>query len=199
MKILSFKQGIDKLIIFEEVAAAMENIRKLTAKLCNEKRVISNYVLELRHKVASYDEENYKIFINPHLLALKGCKIRMEQLMEETDCKECRFFLAKFPIYHSLGYVEQFTLMNCLTKHTANSHPMRLPYPLSYELAKIAYHSEIMHMRHIMSNLLLNEVSLYHNDVIKFKKICNFRLISGLLNFENFTSGFRAYHQRTKN
>ena len=66
----------------------MVKMRKLTATLYNEKRAISNWVMELRHMGASFDGETYKIVMYPNLSNLNQCKIRLEELMEETDCKE---------------------------------------------------------------------------------------------------------------
>ena len=62
-----------------------------------------------------------------------------------------------------------------------------------------AKRTEIMLMRHGISNLLHRDDSQYLGYILKLKKICNFQLIFGFRNFENFISSYSAYHQKTKN
>jgi len=54
-------------------------------------------------------------------------------------------------------------------------------------------------MRRAIQNLIYWDDSWYHENIIQVQKKYNFRLISGLRNFENLIFGFRAYHQKTQN
>ena len=63
----------------------------------------------------------------------------------------------------------------------------------------MAKHKKFMHIRHSIQSLLYSDDSLYLENLIAMKQNCNFQLSSGLQTFENFISGFHAYHQKTLN
>ena len=85
------------------------------------------------------------------------------------------------------------------TSPKLNSQHTRLPYPLPYELAKNlqASWNNLYETCNPKSDILrLFLISRQYN--IGQEKI-KFRPISGVRNFENFTSSFRAYQQNTQN
>ena len=73
------------------------------------------------------------------------------------------------------------------------------PTPHHTSWRKIAKHTEMMHLRHAIPNMVHRDDSKYQKDVIQVKKKCYFRPISGVRNFKNFISGFRTYHQKMQN
>ena len=81
-------------------------------------------------------------------------------------------------------------------QYVFNSHPTEQPYPSPYGLAK---HTDIMHMRHAMTNLVNWKDSLHCLNFIQLKKNSNFRLISGVQHLKKIISGFRFYHQKMRN
>ena len=60
------------------------------------------------------------------------------------------------------------------------THHTRLPYPHHTSWRKIAKHTEIMHMRHTIQNLMYWDDSWYHDNTIQVKKKYYFRFISGV-------------------
>ena len=63
----------------------------------------------------------------------------------------------------------------------------------------MAKHTDVMHMRHAMTNLVNCKDYLHCLNFIQLKKNFNFRLISGVQHLEKNISGFRFYHQKMRN
>ena len=80
-----------------------------------------------------------------------------------------------------------------------NSHASALPHLYHSAWQLIAKNPYIMNFTLKALNLIWPGESYWHYSRIHTTKIFNFRLISGVLNFEILISDFHVYHQKLRN